>query len=68
MNHGISNDLEKQGFLRFTDLENKLMVTSGNIAGIVREFGSDMYTLLYSNWITYKELLCAAHGALLNIM
>ena len=44
------------------------MVTSGDVVGIVREFGSDMYTLLYLNWITYKELLCTAQGTLLNIM
>ena len=25
--------------------------------GIVREFGSDMYTLLYLQWITSKDLL-----------
>ena len=25
--------------------------------GIVREFGIDMYTLLYSKWITNKDLL-----------
>ena len=30
---------------RLTDLENKLMVTSEE--GIVREFGMDMYTLLF---------------------
>ena len=30
---------------RLTDLENKLMVTGWG--GIVREFGIDMYTLLY---------------------
>ena len=36
------------------------MVTSGDIAGIVREFGSDLYTLLYLNWITNKDLLCTA--------
>ena len=30
---------------RLTDSENKLMVTSGE--GIVREFGMDMYTLLF---------------------
>ena len=30
---------------RLTDLENKLMVTCGE--GIVREFGMDMYTLLF---------------------
>ena len=26
---------------------------------IVREFGMDMYTCLYSKWITNKDLLCA---------
>ena len=25
--------------------------------GIVREFGMDMYTLLYFNWMTNKDLL-----------
>ena len=25
--------------------------------GIVREFGMDMYTVLYSKWITNKDLL-----------
>ena len=29
----------------------------GEGEGIVREFGTDMYTLLYLKWITYKELL-----------
>ena len=29
----------------------------GRIEGIVREFGIDMYTLLYSKWITNKDLL-----------
>ena len=27
--------------------------------GIVREFGMDMYTLLYLKWITNKDLLCS---------
>ena len=27
--------------------------------GIVREFGIDMYTLLYLKWITNKDLLCS---------
>ena len=31
------------------------MVTSGE--GIVREFGMDMYALLYLKWLTNKELL-----------
>ena len=33
--------------------------------GIVREFGMDIYTLLYFNWITNRDLLCIAHGTLL---
>ena len=40
---------------RFTDLENELMVAEGE--GIVRDFGKVMYTLLYSKWITNKDLL-----------
>ena len=34
---------------RLTDLENKVMVArgEGRREGIVREFGMDMYTLLY---------------------
>ena len=43
---------QKQGL---TDLENKRMVTRGE--GIVREFGMDMYTLLYLTWVTNKDLL-----------
>ena len=27
--------------------------------GIVREFGMDVYTLLYLKWITNKDLLCS---------
>ena len=44
---------------RLTDLENELMVISGGRMGegIVREFGINMYTLLYLKWITNKELL-----------
>ena len=30
---------------------------------IVREFGMDMYTLLYLKWITNKDLLYTAHQA-----
>ena len=35
------------------------MVTRGEWweGGIVREFGIDMYTLLYLKWITNKDLL-----------
>ena len=40
---------------RLTDLENKLMLAGGK--GIVRAFGKVMYTLLYSKWITNKDLL-----------
>ena len=36
--------------------------------GIVRELGMVMYTLLYLKWITNKDLLCVAHGTLLNVM
>ena len=35
--------------------------------GIVREFGKVMYILLYSKWITNKDLLYR-HGTLLNVM
>ena len=46
---------------RLTDLENELMVTrqewEGWREGIVREFGIDMYTLLYLKRITNKDLL-----------
>ena len=40
---------------RGSDLENKLMLAGGK--GIVRAFGKVMYTLLYSKWITNKDLL-----------
>ena len=40
---------------KLTHLENKLMVTMGErLVGIVRDFGIDMYTLLYFKWITNK--------------
>ena len=35
---------------------------------MVREFGMDMYTLLYFKWITNKALLYRARGTLLNVM
>jgi len=35
--------------------------------GIVREFGMDMYTLLYLKWVTSKGLLCNT-GNRLNVM
>ena len=34
--------------------------------GIIREFGINMYTLLYLKWIT--RIYCIAQGTLLNIM
>ena len=42
-----------------TDLENKLMVNSGEGCGdgMDGEFGMVMYTLLYLKWITNKDLL-----------
>ena len=46
-----------------TDLEDQLIVTRGEgwwWGGIVREFGMDMYTLLYLKWITNKDLLYSA--------
>ena len=44
---------------RLTDLENELMVAGGG-EGIVRKFGKVMYTLLYSKWVTNKDLLYSA--------
>ena len=44
---------------RLTDLENELMVAGGG-EGIIREFGKVMYTLLYSKWVTNKDLLYSA--------
>jgi len=44
------------------------MVVGGGGEGIVREFGKVMYTLLYSKWITNKDLFCIAHGTLPNVM
>ena len=41
---------------RLTDLEN-LSLLGGRIReGTVREFGTDMYTLLYLKWVTNKVL------------
>ena len=52
-------ELNLQNKNRITDLEKELMVFSGEGwgEGIVREFGVDMYTLLYLKWITNKDLL-----------
>ena len=40
---------------RGTNLENELMVDEGE--GVVREFEKVIYSLLYSKWITNKDLL-----------
>ena len=44
---------------RLTDLENKFMVAKGEEQGEgrIREFGMNMYTLLYVKWITNKDPL-----------
>ena len=44
---------------RRTDLEKQLNSCCGEAwgKGMVREFGMDMYTLLYSKWITNKNRL-----------
>ena len=31
--------------------------------GIVREFGADVYTLLYLEWVTNKDLLCSTRSS-----
>ena len=36
--------------------------------GIVREFGTDMYTMLYLKWITSKDLLYSTRGILLSFI
>ena len=41
---------------RLTDLENELKLAEGG-EGTVRDFGKVMYTLLYFEWITNKNLL-----------
>ena len=46
---------QRRSWERLTDLEHKLTVVAG--VGTVREFGMVMYTLLYSTWITCKDLL-----------
>ena len=55
---------------RLTDLKNELMVAGGGKDGggeeIVREFGMDMYTLLYLKW-TINKAYWLAHETLLNV-
>ena len=54
---------------RLTDLENQFMIIrrEGWREGMVREFGMDMYTLLYLKWSANKDLLYST-WALLNVM
>ena len=54
---------------RLTDLENELIVTTGEglWGGIDREFGIDMYILLYLKHVTNKDLLIA-RGTCLNTL
>ena len=46
-------------------LENELVVTKGGQREgvIVREFGTDMYPLLYLRWITNKDLLYSTRNS-----
>ena len=46
---------------RLTDLENQTYRCRGEVSGegIAREFGMDMYTMLYLKWINNKDLLCS---------
>ena len=53
----LKNDTNKLIYKVETDLQNKLTVTGGKDGGSDREFGMDMYTLLYLKWITNKDLL-----------
>ena len=39
----------------------------GKEEGVVREFETDMYTLLYLKWMTTKDL-CIAQGTLFSVM
>ena len=51
------NDTNVYVHNRLTDFENEIMVGRSRGEGIVREFGMNMYTLLYLKWITNKALL-----------
>ena len=53
------NDTNELIFKMETDLGNEMMAIKGEKweEGIVREFGMDMYTLLYLKWITNKDLI-----------
>ena len=49
--------LNVQNRKRFTDSENRFMDAGRIGEGIVREFGVEMYRLLYLKWITNRDLL-----------
>ena len=53
-----------------TDLENKLMVAREKEwgEGIFKEFGVDMYPLLYLKWITNKVLLYSTENSAPHLM
>ena len=57
-----SNDTNELTYKTKRLLGNELLVAGGE--GIVRELGMDMYTLLYSKWITNGT----ADGTLINVM
>ena len=48
--------MNSQNRKRLTDLEKELRLQGWVGEGIVKEFGKVMYTLLYSKWITNKDL------------
>ena len=49
-----------------TDLENKLMVTTGERwgEGIDWEFGTGIYTLLYMEWMINRDLLYSTENTI----
>ena len=65
-----ANASQKVPFWRLTDLENELMVAEvggGGWGGTVREFGIDMYTLLYNQQgptVEHRELCSVLCGSL----
>ena len=50
--------------------KNRLCRFPGGRTGgrIVREFGSNLYTLLCLKWITNKVLICTPKGTLLKVI
>ena len=45
------------------NITNNLDGTKNNIVQVNKEFGTDMYTLLYLKWITNKDLLYSAENS-----